>query len=130
MASSESIQKFLSSPSFGVVGASNDRSKFGNRILRKYLQHGLRAYPVNPHETEVEGINCLKSVTNLPKETQSISIITPPFVTEKIVEEAIQKGIQNIWMQPGAESTRAVELCRKAEINIIADGSCLLVVLG
>jgi hypothetical protein len=33
-------------------------------------------------------------------------------------------------MQPGAESQRAIATCEAAGINVIADGSCLLVVLG
>jgi uncharacterized protein len=59
-----------------------------------------------------------------------LSIITPPAVTEKIVSLAIAHGIRHIWMQPGAESAAAVAACRAAGINVIADGSCLLVVLG
>jgi len=51
-------------------------------------------------------------------------------VTEQLVPLAIAKGIENIWMQPGAESPAAIELCRKHNINVIADGSCLLVELG
>ncbi|HEY7746945.1 MAG TPA: CoA-binding protein [Desulfuromonadales bacterium] len=47
-----------------------------------------------------------------------------------MVEAAIAKGIENIWMQPGAESQAAVERCRQAGVNVIADGSCLLVVMG
>ena len=43
---------------------------------------------------------------------------------------AIRHGIENIWMQPGAESPAAVQRCREAGINFIADGSCILVVLG
>jgi uncharacterized protein len=46
-----------------------------------------------------------------------------------VVEAAIAKGIENIWMQPGAESAAAVDRCRQAGINVIADGSCLLVVM-
>jgi predicted CoA-binding protein len=61
---------------------------------------------------------------------KSISVITPPQVTDKVVEQAIARGIENIWMQPGAESDAAVERCRKSGVNVIADGSCLLVVLG
>ncbi len=57
-------------------------------------------------------------------------MITPPQITEKVVEQAIGKGIKNIWMQPGAESAAAVAACKEAGINVIADGSCLLVVLG
>jgi predicted CoA-binding protein len=126
----ERIEKFLSSSAFGVVGASTDRSKYGNKVLRCYLQHGKKAIPVHPRETEVEGIPAVKSVSELPPEAASISIITPPAVTEKIVEEAIARDIRNIWMQPGAESAKAVETCRAQGINVIGDGSCLLVELG
>ena len=86
--------------------------------------------PVNPREAEVEGVACVKSVLDLPDEVASISVITPPAVTEQVVAQAVRKGIKNVWMQPGAESKKAVETCRAHGINVIADGSCLLVVLG
>jgi len=63
-------------------------------------------------------------------DVKSISIITPPAITEKIVEAAIKKGIENIWMQPGAESKAAIQNCLDNHINIIAGGPCLLVILG
>jgi predicted CoA-binding protein len=85
---------------------------------------------VNPQEPEVEGVPCVASVLDLPDDVKSISVITPPAVTESVVQDAIHKGIENVWMQPGAESEASVEACRKAGINVIADGSCLLVVLG
>lgn len=124
------IKRFLESGRFAVVGASADRSKYGNKVLRCYQMHGYDAVPVNPKEKAIEGVACVPSVAALPAGVNSISVITPPPVTEKVVEEAILKGIGNIWMQPGAESKIAVERCREAGINVIADGSCLLVVLG
>ena len=93
-------------------------------------QRRYDAIPVNPKEASIEGIPCVASVADLPDEVKSISVITPPHVTEQVVEMAAAKGIENIWMQPGAESPRAVELCREKNINVIADGSCILVVLG
>jgi predicted CoA-binding protein len=130
MASKEQIDSFLASPAFGVVGASADRHKFGNKVLRCYRQHGRKAYPINPRESEIEEVPCIAAITDLPPEVKSISMITPPQVTEKLVPLAIEKGIENIWMQPGAESPEAVSLCRQNNINVIADGSCILVVLG
>jgi uncharacterized protein len=130
MSIQEQINQFLAGKAFGVVGASTNRQKFGNRVLRCYLHNGKRAIPVNPNESEIEGIPCVKSVEELPPEVKSISMITPPAVTEQLVPRAIAHGIENIWMQPGAESPGAVALCRKKGINVIADGSCLLVVLG
>lgn len=126
----EQIDVFLQSEAFGVVGASTDRHKYGNKVLRVYQQKGMRAIPVNPHEKEIEGVACVASVAELPPEVKSISVITPPVVTEQIVDLAVSKGINNVWMQPGAESPLAVEKCRRHGINVIADGSCILVVLG
>jgi predicted CoA-binding protein len=126
----EQIGQFLASEAFGVVGASTNPHKFGNKVLRCYLQHGRRAIPVNPTEKEIEGIACVAGVADLPPEVKSISMITPPAVTEQIVPLAIAHGIKNIWMQPGAESPAAVALCRQHNVNVIADGSCILVVLG
>lgn len=124
------IAKFLESPAFGVVGASTNRDKYGNKVLRCYQQNGRKVYGVNPRATEIEGAPCVAAVADLPPEVKSISIITPPAITEQVVEEAIAKGVENVWMQPGAESDKAVETCRKKGVNVIADGSCILVVLG
>jgi len=126
----EQIDRFLSAEAFGVAGASANRSKYGNKVLRCYLQHGRKAVPVNPNEPEIEGVACVKAIADLPPEVKSLSMITPPAVTEQLVPLAIAHGIENIWMQPGAGSPSAVALCREKGINVIADGSCLLVVLG
>ena len=126
----EQIQRFLASPAFGVVGASTNREKYGNKVLRCYLQNGKHALPINPNEPQIEGITCAASISDLPPTVESISMITPPAVTAKLVPLAIAQGIKNIWMQPGAEHPEAVALCRENGINVIADGSCLLVALG
>lgn len=126
----DQIQQFLASPTFGVVGASTNRQKYGNKVLRCYLQNGKKAIPVNPNEAEIEGIPCAATISDLPPDAWSISMITPPAVTAKLVPLAIEKGIKNIWMQPGAEHPEAVALCQERGINVIADGSCLLVVMG
>ena len=126
----ESIDRFLRSPAYGVVGASRQRHKYGNKVLRCYQQNGRRAIAVNPHETEVEGAPCVASVRDLPDDVRSISIIKQPAVTEQVIREAVARGIRHVWMQPGAESEDAVAACRAAGLDVIADGSCVLVVLG
>jgi uncharacterized protein len=130
IATQDPVARFLESAAYGVVGASPRRHKYGNKVLRCYQQNGRRAIPVNPREQQIEGVACVASVLDLPDDVQSLSIITPPQVTERVVEQAIQKGIRHVWMQPGAESERAVSACLAAGINVIADGSCVLVVLG
>ncbi|MDR3478454.1 MAG: CoA-binding protein [Gammaproteobacteria bacterium] len=130
VSTSPEIKQFFSSAAFGVVGASTDRTKFGNKVLRCYLQKKKKVYAVNPREKIIEGIPCVAAVADLPKSVKSISIITPPSVTEKIVNEAIAKGITSIWMQPGAESDQAIENCKTHGINVIAGGPCILQLLS
>jgi len=124
------LETFFKSAAFGVVGASEDRSKFGNKVLRCYLANKKNVIPVNPKVGSVEGIPTVASVSDLPDAVKSISVITPPLVTEQVVEAAIARGITSIWMQPGAESPTAIQRCKVAGINVIADHSCILVVLG
>lgn len=130
MTISEQIDTFMGADAFGVVGASSKPHKYGNKVLRCYQQNQHTVVPVNPVEEKIEGLACVASVTELPDQVSSISIITPPQVTEQVIEQAIAKGVKNVWMQPGAESVQAIAACEAAGINIIADGSCVLVVLG
>lgn len=125
----ENIRAFLDGTPHAVVGASRDRSKYGNKVLRVYQQNGREVYPVNPHAIEVEGLTCYPDLASLPKAVHGISIITPPHVTESIIEQADALGIKNVWMQPGAESKRAIQRAEQAGMNLIAEGPCILVIL-
>lgn len=126
----EKIREFLAGDVYAVVGASTDRSKYGNKVLRCYLQNGRRAIPVNPREKEVEGIAAVPDLASLPEPVHGASIITPPGITERIVEEAASAGVKRIWMQPGAESEEAVRRAEELGLSVIAGGPCLLVSLG
>lgn len=121
---------FLDGGPFAVAGASTDRSKYGNKALRVYLQHGRSVYPVNPSADEIEQQRAYPDLMSLPEKPHGVSIVTPPKVTEQIVDEAIQLGIEHLWMQPGAESPDASRRAREAGINVIDNGSCILQTLG
>jgi predicted CoA-binding protein len=124
------IRAFLESGPYAVVGASSNREKYGNKVLRCYQQHGKEVFPINPRAAEIEGLRAYPSLEALPKPVAGISIITPPRITESVVEEAIRAGVKCIWMQPGAENDRAVRAAETAGLEVIAGGPCLLVVLG
>jgi predicted CoA-binding protein len=124
------IETFLSASTFAVAGASQNRAKYGNKVLRCYLQNGRTAIPINPGASEVEGQTAYPAISDIPNPVESLSIITSPPVTENIVDEAIKAGVKNIWMQPGAESPAAIAAAQSAGLNVIAGGPCLLVVLG
>jgi predicted CoA-binding protein len=124
------IDGFLDGAPHAVVGASQDRSKYGNKVLRAYLQTNRTVYPVNPTTDVIEGLKAYPTLADLPETVHGVSIITPPRVTEKVVEQAGELGIRNIWMQPGAESDSAMELAESLGMNVIGGGPCVLVILG
>jgi predicted CoA-binding protein len=130
MTEQDSIQTFLSGKRFAVVGASQNREKYGNKVLRAYLQNDMEAIPVHPSADEIEGRRAFANLSAVPTPFDGVSVITPPAVTERVVEEAIELGIKNIWLQPGAESQAAIDAAQAAGINVIANGPCVLVALG
>ena len=129
MTPQERIDEFFAGSPHAVVGASRDRAKYGNKVLRAYLQNHREVYPVNPTSEEVEGLATFPDLGSLPQPVHGISVITKPDVTESIVEQAAELGIKNIWMQPGAESEKAVKRAEQSGMNVIAGGPCALVTL-
>jgi len=124
------IQRFLEAPSYAVVGASENLSKYGAKVFACYRQNGRTAYPVNPRAETVQGEPAYPCLGDLPEAVESVSIITPPEVTEAVVEDAAASGARSLWMQPGAESPAAIARAEALGLEVIAGGPCLLVVLG
>ncbi len=99
-------------------------------MLRVYLQQNLPVFAVNPNTDEVENVQAYPDLVSLPEQVHGISVITPPHVTELVVEQAGKLGIKNIWMQPGSESDAALTRAKELGMNVVAGGPCVLVVLG
>ena len=100
MNTQERIQKFLAGKRFAVVGASQDRSKYGNKVLRVYQQNKLDVVPINPHVAEVEGLAAYRDLASVPGEIDGVSIITPPAVTECVVADAIDAASKTFGCSP------------------------------
>ena len=77
MTDRERIDAFLEGSTFAVVGASSDRGKYGNKVLRCYLQHGRTVHPVNPGASSVEGLDCYPDLASVPRPLHGVSIIIP-----------------------------------------------------
>ena len=123
------IERFLAGRVFAVAGASADRRKYGNKVLRNYQQAGRTVYAINPREKLIEGAPSFARLCELPEKIDGLSIVTPPVVTEKLVEEAAAAGVKRLWLQPGAESAAALARAKELGLDVIAGGPCLLVAL-
>ena len=111
-----------------VIGASNNRHKFGNRAVRAYKLQGYTVVPINPHETEVEGLKAYASVLDVPGPIEMASLYVPPEVGERVIEEIALKEIPEVWLNPGAESDALIARARALKIQPIV--ACSIVALG
>jgi predicted CoA-binding protein len=120
------ISDLINRQVWAVVGVSQDRSKFGNRVFRSLRDAGYIVYPVNPKGGTVEGAQVYPSLVDLPQPPEVVDLVVPPRVTEQVVREAHQLGLTRIWMQPGAESQAAIAYCREHGIEVVFD-ACAMV---
>ncbi|HKB12771.1 MAG TPA: CoA-binding protein [Vicinamibacterales bacterium] len=111
-----------------VIGASNNRSKFGNRALRAFQQQGYTVVPINPHETEVEGLKTYASVLDVPGTIDMASFYVPPEIGEQVIGEVAQKGIAEVWLNPGADSDELIARAQALHIRPIV--ACSIVAIG
>jgi hypothetical protein len=111
-----------------VIGASNNRQKFGNRAVRAYLREGYTVIPINPHEPEVEGIKAYRSVLDVPGTIDMASFYVPPEIGELVIDEVAQKQIPEVWLNPGADSDALVARARSLSIKPIV--ACSIIAIG
>jgi hypothetical protein len=109
-----------------VVGASNNPAKYGNIIVRNLAGKGYTVLPVNPHETEIEGIPAWPSLTAVPKPIHIVDIVTPPAVTNGILEEAGQLGLLAVWLQDGSWDDGTLAIAANAPFRTVY-GACIMV---
>ena len=114
--------------SVAIIGASNDRSKYGNKAVRAHIQQGYTVFPVNPKETRIEGLAAFKTITEVPVRPQRVSVYVPPTVVRKILPEIAAKGCDELWLNPGTESEEVLAEAAKLGLNVIQ--ACSIVDIG
>jgi predicted CoA-binding protein len=111
-----------------VVGASNDRTKFGNKAVRAFQAEGHQVIPVNLTESTIEGLRAYKSVLDIPETVDMATVYVPPDTTLALLDEFQQKQIPEIWINPGAESDAVMAEARRRGLNAIF--ACSIVGIG
>lgn len=119
----------MSQPTVAIIGASADRSKYGNKSVRAHLAQGYDVYPVNPKGGEIEGLQAYASIAEVPVDKLTrISLYVPPAVGMQLIESIAAKGCDELWLNPGSESD---ELAAKAkELGLEPIIACSIVDVG
>ncbi len=116
--------------SVAVIGASTDRSKFGNKAVRAYQQQGFTVWPVNPKEPTVEGLPAFASIADVPGRPDLVSVYLPPPVTLKVLPAIAAKGCDELWLNPGSENNELIARAKELGLETIVACSLIDVTSG
>jgi len=111
-----------------IVGASADRNKFGNKAVRAFQRQGWQVFPVNPKETQIEGLPAFASIAEIPVRPDLVSVYLPPTVLLKMLPAIAAKGCDELWLNPGTESPEVLTEAERLGLNVIQ--ACSIVGIG
>ena len=115
-------------PTVAILGASDDRQKFGNKSVRAHLKQGYDVYPVNPRGGEIEGLKVYARLADIPVALDRVSVYLPPAVGIKVLDEVAAKGCRGLWLNPGSDAPEVVNKARALGLDPIV--ACSIVDLG
>tara|TARA_B100001057_G_C22470124_1_gene802289 strand:+ start:124 stop:516 length:393 start_codon:yes stop_codon:yes gene_type:complete len=110
-----------------LIGASNDKNKYGNKILLDLLAKNYNVVPINHKEDSIAGLKAYSKVQDLPSRPSIINFVVPPEVGLNITKELVEEGYNHFWYQPGAESENLSNLLTQEDKDFI-DDKCIMVV--
>jgi predicted CoA-binding protein len=111
-----------------IIGASNDTRKFGNKAVRAFRQQGYTVYPVNPTESEVEGLPSLNSIADVPVRPDMVTVYVRPALLLTLLPGIAAKGCGELWLNPGTESDEVLAEADRLGLNVIQ--ACSIIGIG
>lgn len=129
----ERVQHFLAQKRIAVGGLSRTKDSGAGAVYLKLREHGYQVFPVHPDAESLHGDPCYPTLSAIPDGVDAVFIMNSPDIAEKLVDEAIELGIQHIWMHnntmmPSSVSLAAVERCHQAGVEVISVGCPMMFV--
>lgn len=113
--------EMMSKKTWAVVGATDDKSRFGYKIPVIMDEYNYEVFLVNPTKDEIDGKKVYKSLDELPKKVDVIDMIVNPKFAKGYVDKAKELGIENIFFQPGSYDDELVEYTKNLGLNVVLD---------
>jgi predicted CoA-binding protein len=111
-----------------IIGASNDRSKFGNKAVRAYRRRGYTVFPVNPREAEIEGLPAYRSIRDIPEPIDRATFYVPPAVGITLLPDVAAQHVGELFLNPGTESPEL--RARAQELGLRVTSGCSILDIG
>ena len=109
-----------------VVGLSDDLRRPSNSVSDYMQRHGYRILPVNPGIAHVLGERAYPSLREIPERPDVVNVFRLPRYIPAIVDEMIDLGLQNLWVQLGIRHDPSAIRAEEAGISVVMD-RCILI---
>ena len=115
------IRAALARKRIAIVGMSSKELRASYFVGFYLLRNGYDVVPVNPRETEILGLTCYPSLTEIPEPVDIVDVFREPAAVPDIAEEAVAIGADFLWLQFGVISADGVSIAAAGGMHSIVD---------
>jgi predicted CoA-binding protein len=116
----QQIDRFVAGKTIAIAGASRKEKSFSADVAKHLKELNYKLWFVNPNYEADEPQNLkVQSIKRLPNDVKHLLVLTPATETEAVVKQAVENGIDNIWIQQNSETSAAIELAQTNKVNLI-----------
>lgn len=119
------VKKILDYNIIAMVGASDNPARPSHRVFNYLTGCGYQVIPVNPTISQVSGIKCYASLSDVPGKIEVVDIFRRSEDVPPVVDEAIKIGAKAVWMQEGIIHEAAAKKAEEAGLLVVMD-KCML----
>jgi uncharacterized protein len=121
------VEILADTKTIALVGASPRPERPSNSVMRYLLAQGYRVIPVRPHRTEILGIPCVDSVTDIEEQVDLVDVFRRAEFCPEVAEQAVAAGAKALWLQLGIVSAEARAIAERAGMDYV-ENACTAVV--
>ena len=110
-----------------LIGASNNKEKYGNKIYQDLRSKGYNVTPINPKEEKIEGDKAYVSIEQMEKLPDIANFVVPPSIAIKIAQNIVDLGVKYLWFQPGSESNELENWLKNTDGIKYLINACIMV---
>ena len=114
---------FISSRVIALVGASNNKEKDSNKVMKFLQRAGYKVIPVNPTYINnfIHGEKVFGSLSDIKQKIDIVDVFRPSEEAEEIAKQTIKIGANALWLQLDIKNDKARDLVMKNKIYYIAN---------
>jgi len=114
---------FISSRVIALVGASNNKEKDSNKVMKFLQRAGYKVIPINPTYINnfINGEKVYGSLLDVEQKVDIVDVFRPSEEAEEIANQTIKIGASVLWLQLDIQNDKAKDLVMKNKIYYIAN---------